>query len=57
MSASSVRGVWIGAAAYTIWGLFPLYWKQLEFMPAGQIIAHRIAWSFAMNRRERRNGR
>ena len=43
-----MRGVWIGAAAYTIWGLFPLYWKQLEFMPAGQIIAHRIAWSFVV---------
>jgi chloramphenicol-sensitive protein RarD len=40
------RGVWIGAAAYAIWGLFPLYWKQLERVPATQVIAHRIAWSF-----------
>ena len=40
------RGVWLGAAAYTIWGLFPLYWKQIEFVPAAQIIAHRIGWSF-----------
>ena len=48
MSSRSGRGVWIGAAAYAIWGLFPLYWKQLEFMPAGQIIAHRIAWSFVV---------
>jgi len=48
VSSGSGRGVWIGAAAYTIWGLFPLYWKQLEFMPAGQIIAHRIVWSFVV---------
>lgn len=40
------RGVWFGAAAYTLWGLFPLYWTQIESISALQIIAHRIAWSF-----------
>lgn len=40
------RGVWQGLAAYTIWGLFPLYWKQFGHVPALQIIAHRIVWSF-----------
>jgi chloramphenicol-sensitive protein RarD len=40
------RGLWYGAAAYTIWGLFPLYWKLIEFVPAQQIISHRIVWSF-----------
>ena len=40
------RGVWIGAAAYAIWGLFPIYWKLFDAVPAAQIIAHRIAWSF-----------
>ena len=39
------RGVWLGASAYTLWGLFPLYWTQIESVPALQIIAHRIAWS------------
>jgi chloramphenicol-sensitive protein RarD len=42
------RGFWIGAAAYAIWGLFPIYWKQLESVPAAQVIAHRIAWSFVV---------
>jgi chloramphenicol-sensitive protein RarD len=42
------RGFWIGAAAYAIWGLFPIYWKQLEGVPAAQVIAHRIAWSFVV---------
>ncbi|WUI00151.1 EamA family transporter RarD [Spirillospora sp. NBC_00431] len=39
------RGVAFGAAAYVLWGLFPLYWPLLK--PAGsvEILAHRIMWS------------
>jgi len=32
--------------AYTIWGLLPIYWKWFETMPAGEILSHRIIWSF-----------
>ncbi|WP_256760002.1 EamA family transporter RarD [Cohnella sp. WQ 127256] len=32
--------------AYTIWGLLPLYWKWFDTMPAGEILSHRIIWSF-----------
>ncbi|MFC4305365.1 EamA family transporter RarD [Cohnella boryungensis] len=32
--------------AYMIWGLLPLYWKWFETMPAGEILSHRIVWSF-----------
>ena len=42
------RGLWYGLGAYGIWGLFPIYWKLIEFVPAGQIIAHRIVWSFLL---------
>ena len=31
-----------------MWGLFPIYWKQLETIPAPQLIGHRIAWSFLL---------
>ena len=41
----STRGLTAGAAAFTIWGLFPLYLHPLRAVPAPQIIAHRIAWS------------
>jgi chloramphenicol-sensitive protein RarD len=41
-----VSGFWSGVAAYGIWGLFPLYWKLVEHVPAVQIISHRIVWSF-----------
>ena len=40
------RGIWYGIAAYSIWGLFPIYWKLFQHVPALEILAHRIAWSF-----------
>jgi chloramphenicol-sensitive protein RarD len=40
------RGVWYAIAAYTIWGTFPLYWRLFAGVPAIQILAHRIVWSF-----------
>ncbi|SOC47384.1 chloramphenicol-sensitive protein RarD [Blastococcus aggregatus] len=38
-------GVVSGLAAYSLWGLFPLYFPLLE--PAGgvEIVAHRVVWS------------
>lgn len=41
----SRRGVLAGAAAYAIWGLFPLYWPLLVPSGAVEILAHRIVWS------------
>ncbi|WCN39343.1 EamA family transporter RarD [Aneurinibacillus uraniidurans] len=46
-STHSVRtGIAYAAAAYVAWGLLPLYWKLLKSVPPGQILAHRIIWSF-----------
>jgi chloramphenicol-sensitive protein RarD len=42
------KGIWYALAAYGIWGLFPLYWKLLQNVPALQIIGHRIGWSFIL---------
>ncbi len=39
-------GIWYGVLAYTAWGVLPLYWKLLNAMPALEILAHRIFWSF-----------
>lgn len=39
-------GLLFGLAAYSLWGLFPLYWKRLDMVPATQILAHRIVWAF-----------
>ena len=36
------RGVVIGLAAYVLWGLSPIFWKQLDGVPAGDIVAYRV---------------
>jgi len=41
----SPRGLAAGLAAFTLWGLFPVYFHALSAVPALQIIAHRILWS------------
>ena len=33
------------ASAFILWGLFPLYIKQLPQVPALELVAHRSAWS------------
>jgi chloramphenicol-sensitive protein RarD len=40
------RGIWYGAAAYTIWGTFPVYWRLFRHVPAMEVLGHRIVWSF-----------
>ncbi|HEU5037453.1 MAG TPA: EamA family transporter RarD [Nocardioides sp.] len=39
------RGFLLGAAAYLMWGAFPLYWPLLEPAGAFEILAHRVLWS------------
>ena len=34
-----------GVAAFTTWGLVPVYWKLLKQIPAPEILAHRIVWT------------
>jgi len=46
LKTSSQPGVWLAAAAYTQWGLLPVYWKWLAPVAAAQILCHRIVWSF-----------
>ncbi len=42
------KGIAYGIAAYSLWGLFPIYWKSLQHIPALQLIGHRIGWSFLL---------
>lgn len=39
------RGVLSGIAAYTLWGVFPLYWPLLKPASPVEILAHRFIWS------------
>lgn len=38
-------GLIAGASAYGLWGLFPLYFSQLEPTSSLEILCHRIIWS------------
>lgn len=42
----SFVGVGYAVGAFALWGILPLYWKVLAQVPAAQILAHRILWSF-----------
>lgn len=42
------RGILFGVSAYGFWGLFPLFWPLLEPADAGEILAHRVLWSFLL---------
>ena len=35
----------MGAGAYLLWGLFPLYFNALKPSPPDEVLAHRIVWS------------
>jgi chloramphenicol-sensitive protein RarD len=39
------RGMLLGAGAYLLWGLFPLYWPLLEPASSLEVLAHRFVWS------------
>ena len=41
----SSRGLAATTAAFTIWGLLPLYLYALRAVPALQVVAHRVTWS------------
>jgi chloramphenicol-sensitive protein RarD len=41
-------GFWATVGAFLIWGIFPIYWKALDTVPALQIMSHRLAWCFVL---------
>ena len=41
-------GVLYTLSAYILWGLFPFYFKALDMIGAGEILAHRIVWSLGL---------
>lgn len=44
-AAASRAGMAAALGAYMIWGLVPIFFKQLAGVPALEIIAHRVLWS------------
>jgi chloramphenicol-sensitive protein RarD len=48
LSREQKLGGFFAASAYSLWGLAPLYFKQIDFIPATEILLHRIVWSFIL---------
>jgi chloramphenicol-sensitive protein RarD len=46
--ADARLGTLAGVGAYALWGLFPLVFRQLDDVAPGEILLHRILWSFAV---------
>lgn len=42
------RGLAAGVGAFLIWGLMPLYLHLFDGIPAEDVLAHRIVWSFLL---------
>ena len=40
------KGIIYAAAAYFMWGVFPIFWKSLHHVPAYEILGHRMLWTF-----------
>lgn len=38
-------GMVFAVCAYTMWGIAPIYFKQLTSIPAAEILMHRVVWS------------
>ncbi len=38
-------GVLLGLLAYTLWGVFPVYFKWIEMVAPLEVMAHRILWA------------
>lgn len=41
-------GVLYGVSAYLWWGLVPIYFKAVSEVPAWEVLAHRVVWSFGL---------
>ncbi|MFK7738270.1 MAG: EamA family transporter RarD [Pirellulaceae bacterium] len=46
-NATTIRsGLLAAVAAHVLWGVFPIFWKQLDGFDALQTVCHRVIWSF-----------
>ncbi|NBP89438.1 MAG: EamA family transporter RarD, partial [Planctomycetia bacterium] len=45
LPTTGATGYLYAAAAFILWGVLPVFWKQLDTIPAPQLVAHRVCWS------------
>ena len=42
------HGMLAGVGTYIVWGVVPIFFKQIDTIPATEVIAHRVVWSLAL---------
>jgi chloramphenicol-sensitive protein RarD len=42
------NGFMLGLGAYALWGILPIYFKQIPDVPPVDIVAHRVLWSIPL---------
>ena len=40
-----INGALSAVIGFLLWGILPIYWKQISYVPSLEIFAHRIIWS------------
>lgn len=43
--AEARTGVILGLVAYTLWGIFPVYFKWIEAVAPTEVLVHRVVWA------------
>ena len=46
MERGNALGIIYTMGAYILWGILPIYWKLIDEVPALEILANRVIWSF-----------
>lgn len=46
MLSQTRQGFIFASIAYLIWGIAPVYFKYIDYVPADEIVSHRVIWSF-----------
>ncbi len=41
-------GLLSAVGAFILWGLLPIYWKQLDGVPSFEVLCHRMVWSLVL---------
>ncbi|MER2000940.1 MAG: EamA family transporter RarD, partial [Lysinibacillus sp.] len=44
--AAQKKGVLVALIAYVIWGVFPMFWKQLGAVSSIEVLLSRVIWAF-----------
>lgn len=48
MRQEDSKGTCAAVTAYLLWGILPLYWKQLTDVPPLELTAHRVVWTLLL---------